>query len=448
MINSHYRRFADNGHLSDGKQDVDNITQVHLNGKHAFLMIARALDKIGGTDKSHGHRVALISHICAEHLGWPPEKRLRALCAGLIHDCGVSSTGEYSNLMSQMHPKGWQQHCVVGATRLHRISLLKSFATIVAHHHTPYRELLDTQISDEDRDIAALIFLSDRIDFLRNELLAGESFEQAVLYKNTISNILQNGAGTTFDPRLVIAMQSVLQTDAFWFQLDCNVVEKQLYSLLSRSNMGITELGIDEVYQLARFIAEIIDEKSNFTYQHSVGVGRVSKALATILGRPIINQQLIEIAGLLHDVGKLGTPDHILHKPGKLTNSEYAQMRLHAQETQQILFDCFNGHPLVSWAANHHECLDGSGYPNSYQAKELDMESRIVAMADIFQALSEHRPYREMMPMAQRLNIIRTQVESGKLDSDVFSALQIFVEGNLKLTSANTNVEAIGTLTT
>ncbi len=127
-------------------------------------------------------------------------------------------------------------------------------------------------------------------------------------------------------------------------------------------------------------------------------------------------------AGLLHDVGKLAVSNLILDKPGKLTPEEFVQVREHPVHSLRILerAPCFA--PIAGLAANHHERLDGRGYPRSLAAAELDLPMRVLAVADVFEALTADRPYRGPLDTTTALDIIAREVPHS-LDATAFGAL-------------------------
>jgi HD-GYP domain-containing protein (c-di-GMP phosphodiesterase class II) len=129
-------------------------------------------------------------------------------------------------------------------------------------------------------------------------------------------------------------------------------------------------------------------------------------------------------AGYLHDLGKLTIPSYILDKPDRLTPDEMLCMKQHTYHTFRIL-DTIGGFPQVAeWAAFHHERLDGKGYPFHHGAKDLTLGSRIMAVADVFTAIAEDRPYRKGMSKANALGVMEKLVDDGGLDGDVVNKLK------------------------
>ncbi len=138
-------------------------------------------------------------------------------------------------------------------------------------------------------------------------------------------------------------------------------------------------------------------------------------------------QRVIRRAGLLHDIGKLGVSNLVLDKPGKLTDHEYAQMKTHTVYTQSILerVSCFNR--FANYASAHHERLDGRGYHLGLAGDDVPLEARILAVADVTEALAAKRPYRDGMPAERIIGILKS--DSGTaFDHDCVQALIQFAD--------------------
>ncbi len=178
-------------------------------------------------------------------------------------------------------------------------------------------------------------------------------------------------------------------------------------------------IGFTELKQLARLFAYIVDAKSHFTVEHSEGVASLSRYLAEQMGLPQESCEKLEVAGLLHDLGKLKVPDEILEKPAALDQRDRSIMLRHSFESYQILRRIEGLEDIALWAAYHHEMPAGHGYPFHATAGELSKEARIIAVADVFQALAQDRPYRDSMHYEQIVPILQELVEEGHLDREV-----------------------------
>jgi putative nucleotidyltransferase with HDIG domain len=182
-------------------------------------------------------------------------------------------------------------------------------------------------------------------------------------------------------------------------------------------------LTISEFKELARMFSRIVDAKTPFTDAHSQFVAKISKQLASEFGLKGLELEYIEIAGLLHDIGKLRVSEDILEKSGSLSAEERASMHRHSYDTFRFLNRVFEGTKIPIWAGFHHETLIGSGYPFGSSSSELDLECQIIAVADIFQALAQDRPYRTKWTLEMIIENMQKRVASGSLDSEVVTKL-------------------------
>ena len=159
--------------------------------------------------------------------------------------------------------------------------------------------------------------------------------------------------------------------------------------------------------RVAEAFALIIDAKSPYTGSHSVGVARIAVAVADVLGYGPRELRDLRRAALLHDIGKLGVSNLILDKPGKLDDEEWVQMRRHPELTVRILERVGAFRDLAATAGAHHERLDGRGYHLGLRAEQLNRDARILAVADVCEALTAERPYRAAMEPDQVRAIMR-----------------------------------------
>ena len=402
------------------RESAQDVAPIYIDVRQAFLCIARGLDLVGIDDVHHGHRVAYTAYECAKKMLWSPEKSERAFYSGLLHDCGVSTTSEHKQLLQKMQPKDVNYHCDRGYEALQSNHLLKSFAPIVRYHHGSDDELEKLDIQQDDKDIAGLIHLSDRVDFLRSTYVKVDHSE-VVMHKHSIIGQLENKQAI-FNPLFLEYMIKTISVDGFWFSMEYENIERICLNF-SHYQPFEQYLHLSELMDLAHFLAHIVDSKSSYTFNHSEKVAKLSKELAQDMGMDKESCTQIYIAGLVHDLGKLRVPDDILYKADKLTDSETAMIKRHAADTLNILQQLLPNNPIAAWAGNHHEKLNGTGYPYHLEGEQLDLGSRIVAIADVFQALSQSRPYKSRMKLEDVLSILSAMVDKNELDHHVFEKL-------------------------
>ncbi len=154
-------------------------------------------------------------------------------------------------------------------------------------------------------------------------------------------------------------------------------------------------------------LARAVDAKDGVTHDHIRRVQSAAMALARRLGvNDSLELRAIEAAALLHDVGKLAIPEHILNKPGRLTPAEFERMKSHARIGAEILSEVDFPYPLVPIVRHHHENWDGTGYPDGLKGDEIPIGARILAVVDCFDALTSNRPYRRALSMSGAFEII------------------------------------------
>jgi putative nucleotidyltransferase with HDIG domain len=232
--------------------------------------------------------------------------------------------------------------------------------------------------------------------------------------------------GRWFDPVLVDALRSIRTDSAFWRWLREGDTLAGIGSVEPEDCVFMAdENRLDSV---AEAFARVIDAKSPWTYRHSYGVAELTVGLAMRLGFSQAEVRELRRAALLHDLGKLSVSSLILDKPDKLTDDEFSIIRRHPAHTGQILnrVSCFRH--LSDLAASHHERLDGRGYHQGRTAQDLDKSVRLLAVADVCDALRTSRPYRAGLETEHVLQIMGRDVGTG-IDPDCFAALQQVLNG-------------------
>jgi len=176
---------------------------------------------------------------------------------------------------------------------------------------------------------------------------------------------------------------------------------------------------LDSAEAVVFAFARAVEAKCRYTWGHSERVTSYALALARQIGLPITEQEVLRKGGLLHDIGKINMPDAILNKPGPLTTEEFDIVKQHPVQGVRIvepLRSIRDTIPLIRW---HHERLDGRGYPDGLYGGSIPLLARILAVADVYDALSSERPYRPAMPHAECLRILRENASGGGLDPEM-----------------------------
>ena len=232
---------------------------------------------------------------------------------------------------------------------------------------------------------------------------------------------IENRSGTWFDPTLVKAFKTVAARPSFRDAMNGKDLREMILELEPQN----AAINFDEDYldDIAAGFAQVVDAKSPFTKGHSERVALYADMIAEEMKLEVPHRRWLKRAALLHDIGKLGVSNSILDKPAKLDESEWVAMRRHAVETETILSRISVFKHMAPVAAAHHERLDGKGYPKGMKGEEITFESRILAVADIFDALTADRPYRAAMPMAKALSIM-SEDAGPAIDAYCFAALK------------------------
>jgi HD-GYP domain-containing protein (c-di-GMP phosphodiesterase class II) len=211
--------------------------------------------------------------------------------------------------------------------------------------------------------------------------------------------------------------------------------EKKFVSIIDNSISSTVETlrlydNLKELYlNTVKALAAAIDAKDPYTHGHSFRVAKYSMAIAKKLNFSDDQISEIEVAGYMHDIGKIGVLDAILRKAGKLTDNEYSEMKKHPGITWRILEPIHLPENIILAAAQHHERLDGSGYPFGLSGDEIHPFAKIIAVADVFDALTSERVYRPAMPIEKALTIL-CEGKGKEFDSEVVMALvEAFKDG-------------------
>lgn len=377
--------------------------------------LSKAIDLVNPAISGHQERVAYIAFSIAEEYGPAPSNLNEIVLAGSLHDCGAISLRERLETFQFEYMSG-QKHAEIASSLLRCFLPLASVANLVRFHHMHWENGSGTEFNNKEVPIEShILHIADRIDVLidRKSEILGQ--------RKGIVERISEGKGTMFKPDLVDIFKTLSRKESFWL----DVTSPSVSFILSRKvKLPTIQLGLKSLLDLATLFSHIIDFRSRFTATHSSGIAVVSEALARYAGFADKESKMMRVAGLLHDLGKLAVPAEILEKPGKLTLDELNIIRSHTYYTYRTLEPISALETINEWASFHHERLDGNGYPFHLKDDELSLGARIMAVSDVFTALTEDRPYRTGLTKHDALKTIFKMRDNLALDGYIVSLLE------------------------
>lgn len=444
------------------------ITSRDIRISEIISALSAALDITQGHPEGHCLRSALIGMRLAELVRLPRADYSALFYALLLKDLGCSS-----NAAKMTHLFGADDRALKRATRLidwtNPVTCLKHCWTQSAPGGGPLDKLLRVvavarqgaegarKISEirctRGADIAKMMDLPDATATAIRQLdehWNGQGTPQGLqgteisllaricclaqtveVFATTIGpsaalDIARDRRGSWFDPDLVDALLTLRNNADFWRQLR---VEDLIHELAAWEPEDAV-LHCDEALldRISAAFAQVVDAKSPWTFQHSSRVAEIVAALARQFDCPPGLQADLRRAGWLHDLGKLGVSNQILDKPGKPTDEEFAEIRKHPDYSQHILARVDAFQTLAEVAGSHHERLDGRGYHRQLPETEIPWVTRILTVADVYEAMSARRPYRDALPWEKIYDILARDVGRG-VDGDCLAALATWHEG-------------------
>ena len=395
-----------------------------------------ALDKVEyellGLETGHGRRVACLCLFMAEHAGIRGEELRDYIGCCVLHDNALTEFihDELDNFRYITDESGQQlsdvininfverdsNHGKIGERNIHLIPFRTNVDNIILYHHENADGSGPLGKTADETDLKTqILHLADEIDIhYKLSNLTESEF-------NRISEWVQSQSGKMFSEKAVQLFHDAVTYDKILY-----LGNKGAFSSLKRGLQTVTsDYSDEEIHDFARMFARITDYKSEFTQTHSLNVANKVEQMANYYGFDHEKITRLYLAGALHDIGKLLVSNDILEKPGKLTDDEFSTMRDHASATRYVLRRVKGVPDVVKWASNHHEKLNGKGYPRGLTAEELSFEERLMACVDIYQALTEQRPYKDGMPHEKAIAIMRDMVDKGEIDADIVQDMAV-----------------------
>ncbi len=374
--------------------------------------LSRAVDLVSPRVADHHRRVAIVADRLSGAAEISPSLRRTIVLAASLHDVGALSLRERIESLDfeTTHP---HEHAEIGARLLEGFAPLVAAGGLVRYHHVRW----DGRDCPCDGPAAPpgsqILHLADRIAVLIDP--RREPLEQA----DPIRRHVAAEQGRMFAPRWTDVFLSLADHEDFWF--DC---------VAARETAPGGDLG-DEPFAIgtavlagvADLFRRIVDFRSRFTATHSAAVAEVAAHLARRSGFGDEAVQSMRVAGHLHDLGKLAIPAETLEKPAPLDEAEQRLMRAHPYHTDRTLAAVPALQTLRRWSAQHHERPDGGGYPFHLHGPDLSVGARIMAVADVFAALREDRPYRRALGAGETRGLMGRLAADRVLDAEVLALM-------------------------
>lgn len=389
---------------------------INING--LFLALSFALDSVEGelvgVSTGHSKRVAYLCTVLGKGMGMTDAELADLSICAVMHDNALTQylAEEYlkNTQDKDSHGEIIFSHCVRGEENMQHFPFLHNCKDVVLYHH----ETADGsgpfgKKEDEVPLGAQLIHLADILDQkCRLSDAAKGNYEQAVRYLN-------ENKGTLYPARLVEAFENSFDEKCF-AGLEKEQIDDRLAALIPDRTVDYTRAQIGSIVDV---FAKIIDYKSEFTKNHSLGIAQKAEQMGKIYGYDDEICIRLYVAGAMHDIGKLAIHNRVLEKPNQLSDEEFSYMKEHAWYTWKILSNVKGFEDITKWASRHHEKLNGTGYPFGLMGEELDEKDRLLACLDIYQALTEPRPYKAGMPHEKAMDILYHMTQQGMIDKKI-----------------------------
>lgn len=388
-----------------------------INFNSILYAISYALDcverELLGVATNHSKRVALIATEMGKQCNLTTDELIDLAACAILHDNALAQYIKTEINRERLENSSKEElaiHCEMGEKNITGFPFHTDVRGAILYHH----ENADGSgcfglLQEETPLFAQLIHFADILDIDCN---LGEKENNK--YQN-VKEYLQERSGTVFAEEHVNLFLTIFSPHRFLLLQDTSIDQMVKESIPVRFD----EFDEADLIHIAGIFAEIIDYKSEFTKKHSIGIAEKAKIMSEYYGFDEETIGKMYLAGALHDIGKVIINSNVLEKPDKLTAKEYIYIKNHAKYSYDILSKIEGLEDVTSWACMHHEKLDGSGYPFGKKASELGQKERLMACLDIYQALTEERPYKSGMSHEISMEILYDMAEQGLIDGEI-----------------------------
>lgn len=384
-----------------------------------LFALSEALDcverELFGVTVNHSKRVALVSMRLCALMGMSDEEVFDMASCAVLHDNALTHYMLRTGAAGIARLENLSMHCGEGERNARVFPFQGSPEGVIMYHHENWNGTGFFGKRGEEIPLrAAILRLADGVD-LRFAMGSGD--------RRLLADIpahVRRERGRLYAPQVADAFLELFNEDCLRQQTAAEIDDALRAAV---PDIG-GELTIPQLMRSCGLFSAIIDAKSVFTLNHSRGIAQKTGIMSSFYKLEREHAGKLVIAAHLHDVGKLSTPSAILEKPGPLDDAEFAVMRDHVRMTWDILSPVPGFENISLWAASHHEKLDGSGYPFRREAVDLPFESRLLGCVDIYQALTEDRPYRAGMTHREAMRILQSMAADNKVDAGIVRDLE------------------------
>lgn len=350
----------------------------------------------------------------AEELGLSKDQLYDIVALSILHDNGASDREVYEGVVNKESVNSFEKikkHCIIGEYNVIGYPFITDIKNVIKYHHEHYDGSGFFNIKGKDIPIMAqIISFSDLLE--RNFDLKNNDDD----IKNKIYNFINKYDNKLFSSIVAKAFNKMAMDRCFWERIKSENLTK---IIIDETPEYTIDLSLDKIHNITKVFSKVIDSKSNYTKRHSGGLSEKAARMADYYKYDNDIKMKLIIAADLHDLGKLAISNEILDIPRQLTDEEFNTIKKHTYYTRLALQEIDGFEEITEWASNHHEKLNGSGYPFGFTDERLDFNSRLVSCLDIYQALTEERPYRRSLSHKEAMNILNNMRDEGFIDSKI-----------------------------
>ena len=376
-------------------------------------VVSQALDMVEiaylGASTNHGRRIAVLCAAMGRYLGLKDDEISTLVSCALLHDNALTEL----ILLQQRREDDAAQvgtHCAFGQRNAEALPFKTGAEGFILYHHERADGSGPFKRHEGAYPLGAeLIAAADMLD-MGKHLQQVPSAELSALRDGIAADIHRR-----FTRRAGEALLSVLDGAMLESLRDGNIAGAACRAVPAWP----MDMEDPALIPIAGLFAHIIDCKSNFTKVHTVQIANRAWLMAEHYGYAPAEKNQLYLAAALHDLGKLAVPSEVLEKPGPLDRDEFEIIKTHIVHTRNLLFGAEGLGQIAEWASNHHEKMNGKGYSRGVGAEALDFNSRLMACIDIYQAVSEERPYHPRRSHGETMPILYDMAGKGTIDLSI-----------------------------